>query len=148
METRNSIRQNEADSSTTGPSDTFAAIRADMVNRQIAGSGISDPLVLAAMRVVPREAFVPEDLAEFAYEDSPLPIDAEQTISQPYIVARMIELAEIGPGDRVLEVGAGSGYAAAILGGRTCGRVRASRQRSLVQGRQDFSARSDPGQSR
>jgi protein-L-isoaspartate O-methyltransferase len=61
------------------------------------------------MRRVPREAFVPEALAEFACDDSPLPIDAGQTISQPYIVARMIKLAELGPGDRVLEVGAGSG---------------------------------------
>jgi protein-L-isoaspartate(D-aspartate) O-methyltransferase len=97
-----------------GRDDAIATARADMVDRQIAGGGISDPVVLAAMRVVPREAFVPEELAEFAYADSPLPIEAGQTISQPYIVARMIELAEVGPGDRVLEVG-GSGYAAAVL---------------------------------
>jgi protein-L-isoaspartate(D-aspartate) O-methyltransferase len=98
-----------------GRDDAIATARADMVDRQIAGGGISDPVVLAAMRVVPREAFVPEELAEFAYADSPLPIEAGQTISQPYIVARMIELAEVGPGDRVLEVGTGSGYAAAVL---------------------------------
>ncbi len=67
------------------------------------------------MGEVPREAFVPEHLKEFAYEDSALPIEAGQTISQPYIVARMIELAEIKPGDKVLEVGAGSGYAAAVI---------------------------------
>jgi protein-L-isoaspartate(D-aspartate) O-methyltransferase len=71
--------------------------------------------VLKAMGEVPREAFVPEALGEFAYEDSPLPIEAGQTISQPYIVARMIELAEIEPGDNVLEVGAGSGYAASVM---------------------------------
>ena len=89
--------------------------RAQMVHRQIASRGIADPLVLAALRVVPREAFVAKELAEFAYEDSPLPIEVGQTISQPYIVARMIELAELGPDDRVLEIGAGSGYAAAVM---------------------------------
>ena len=67
------------------------------------------------MGAVPREAFVPEHLQEFSYEDSALPIEAGQTISQPYIVARMLELAEIKPGDKVLEVGAGSGYAAAVM---------------------------------
>ena len=71
--------------------------------------------LLAAMGTVPRETFVPEHLQEFVYEDSALPIEAGQTISQPYIVARMIELAEIKPGDKVLEVGAGSGYAAAVM---------------------------------
>jgi protein-L-isoaspartate(D-aspartate) O-methyltransferase len=91
------------------------AFRAAMVERQIRGRGVADPLVLAAMREVPREAFVPEVLAEFAYEDSPLPIEAGQTISQPFIVARMIELADLGPHDCVLEVGAGSGYAAAVM---------------------------------
>jgi protein-L-isoaspartate(D-aspartate) O-methyltransferase len=89
--------------------------RAVMVSRHLQARGVSDPLVLAAMGKVPREAFVPESLTEFAYEDAPLPIEAGQTISQPYIVARMIELAEVRPGDRVLEVGAGSGYAAAVV---------------------------------
>jgi protein-L-isoaspartate(D-aspartate) O-methyltransferase len=89
--------------------------RAEMVERQIAGRGVADPGVLAAMRLVPREAFVPEELAEFAHADSALPIAAGQTISQPYVVARMIELARLGPSDRVLEVGAGSGYAAAVM---------------------------------
>jgi protein-L-isoaspartate(D-aspartate) O-methyltransferase len=92
-----------------------SASRAAMVHRQIEGRGIADPRVLAAMREVPREAFVPGELAEFAHEDSPLPIDAGQTISQPYIVASMIELAALGPSDGVLEVGAGSGYAAAVM---------------------------------
>ena len=86
-----------------------------MVEQQIAARGVRDPHVLEAMRTVPREAFLPERLAEFAYEDSPLPITRGQTISQPYIVALMTELAGIGPGDRVLEVGTGSGYQAAVL---------------------------------
>ena len=96
--------------------DQHARDRAIMVARHLKARFISDPLVLAAMSEVPREAFVSEPLKEFAYEDSPLPIEAGQTISQPYIVARMVELAEVQPGDKVLEVGAGSGYAAAVLG--------------------------------
>lgn len=87
-----------------------------MVDVQIARRGVRNPMVLEAMRAVPRERFVPEQMAEFAYEDGPLPIQADQTISQPYIVAAMIEAAEVSEGDRVLEVGAGSGYAAAVLG--------------------------------
>jgi protein-L-isoaspartate(D-aspartate) O-methyltransferase len=86
-----------------------------MVAQHLATRGICDPLVLAAMGSVPREAFVPETVAAFAYEDSALPLEAGQTISQPYIVARMIELLELTPTDKVLEVGAGSGYAAAVL---------------------------------
>ncbi|HZS64334.1 MAG TPA: protein-L-isoaspartate(D-aspartate) O-methyltransferase [Xanthobacteraceae bacterium] len=86
-----------------------------MVASQIAGRGIKDPHVLDAMRRVPREAFVGEGMEEFAYEDSPLPIAEQQTISQPYIVALMIEAAEVKPGNRVLDVGTGSGYAAAVL---------------------------------
>ena len=94
----------------------FVALREDMVRRQIEGRGIRSPHLLAALREVPREAFVPAHLAGHAYEDSPLPIEADQTISQPYIVALMIEAAEVAPGDRVLEIGAGSGYAAAVIG--------------------------------
>ena len=93
----------------------FASLRARMVARQIAGRGIRDQRLLQAMRTVPREAFVPEQQREFAYEDSPLPIEAGQTISQPYMVALMIEAAQIEPGDRALEIGAGSGYAAAVM---------------------------------
>ncbi len=93
-----------------------AAARERMVERQIAARGIADRRLLDAMRTVPREAFVPEHLREFAFEDSPLPIEAEQTISQPYIVALMIEAAGLKAGDRVLEIGAGSGYAAAVMG--------------------------------
>lgn len=104
--------------------DSFASQRERMVQRQVAARGISDPGVLAAMRAVPRELFVGAGMREFAYEDSPLPIEAGQTISQPYIVALMAEAAEVGPGDRVLEIGAGSGYAAAVLG-QIAGEVRA-----------------------
>src|SRR2546423_8300767 len=86
-----------------------------MVDVQIARRGVRDPHVLDAMRRVPREAFVESGFEEFAYEDGPLPIAEGQTISQPYIVALMIEAAEVKPGDRVLEVGAGSGYAAAVM---------------------------------
>src|SRR4051812_5498496 len=94
----------------------FRKLRSRMVDVQIARRGIRDEHVLTAMRRVPRERFVDPAMAEFAYEDSPLAIGADQTISQPYMVAAMIEAAEIAPGDRVLEVGAGSGYAAAVLG--------------------------------
>ncbi|MDB5684556.1 MAG: protein-L-isoaspartate O-methyltransferase [Sphingomonas bacterium] len=94
----------------------FQRKREQMVDVQLARRGVRDERVLAAMRAVPRERFVDPAMAEFAYEDAPLPIAEGQTISQPYIVAAMIEAAEIGPGDRVLEVGAGSGYAAAVIG--------------------------------
>ena len=89
--------------------------RARMVDVQIARRGVRDRHVLEAMRRVPREAFVEPGLEEFAYEDGPLPIAEGQTISQPYIVALMIESAEVKPGTSVLEVGAGSGYAAAVM---------------------------------
>jgi protein-L-isoaspartate(D-aspartate) O-methyltransferase len=95
-----------------------------MVDVQIAQRGVRDPRVLNAMRRVPRETFVESGFEEFAYEDGPLPIGEGQTISQPYIVALMIEAAEVKPGDRVLEVGAGSGYAAAVTS-RIAGRVHA-----------------------
>lgn len=86
-----------------------------MVDAHIARRGVKDHVVLEAMRSVPREKFVEEGFEEFAYEDSPLPIGQGQTISQPYIVALMIEAAELEPTDKVLEVGAGSGYAAAVM---------------------------------
>jgi protein-L-isoaspartate(D-aspartate) O-methyltransferase len=89
--------------------------REKMVETQIAGRGLRDPAVLAAMRTVPREGFVPPELEEFAYQDTPLPIESEQTISQPYIVALMAAALELGSADRVLEIGTGSGYAAAVL---------------------------------
>ena len=102
--------------------DRFADARERMVARQIAARGIDDPAILAAFRAVPREQFVALAQADSAYDDCALPIEAGQTISQPYIVALMIAAAEIGPDDRVLEVGAGSGYAAALLG-QVAGRV-------------------------
>src|SRR5450759_1131036 len=93
----------------------FAALRAEMVERNIAARGVRDDLVLEAMRKVPRELFLPANLREFAYDDSPLPIAGEQTISQPYIVAFMAEALMLKGGEKVLEIGAGSGYAAAVL---------------------------------
>ena len=89
--------------------------RARMVERQLAGRGVRDANVLAAMRVVPRHCFVPPELAERAYDDSALPVAEGQTVSQPWVVARMLELAEIAAGDRVLDVGTGTGYQAAVL---------------------------------
>ena len=105
MSTRRAVR------STTD----FARLRRDMVDQQIASRGVRSPVVLKAMSEVPREAFLPQSLKEFAYEDSPLPIEAEQTISQPYIVAFMTEALDLEGGETVLEIGAGSGYAAAVL---------------------------------
>lgn len=93
----------------------LAKARDRMVDIHIAGRGVRDRNVLDAMREVPREKFVLSGFEEFAYEDGPLPIGRSQTISQPYIVALMIEAAEVKPGDKVLEVGAGSGYAAAVM---------------------------------
>jgi len=90
--------------------------RKHMVSRQLARRGIADPKVLSAFASVPREQFVPEQLAEFAYDDSPLPLAEGQTISQPYIVAVTVEALGLRGGERVLEIGTGSGYAAAILG--------------------------------
>lgn len=93
----------------------FAAEREAMIERQIKRRGITDTAILDAFRAVPREAFVGTNYAHLAYGDHPLPIEVGQTISQPYIVALMIEAAALGPDDSVLEVGAGSGYAAAVM---------------------------------
>jgi len=93
----------------------FEKRRAQLVERYIAHRGVRSPLVLAAMGSVPREAFLPEEMWEFAYEDTPLPIAEGQTISQPYIVAMMTEALELQGGEKVLEIGTGSGYAAAVL---------------------------------
>jgi len=93
----------------------FQSLRKQMVERHIAARGVRDELVLDAMRKVPREPFLPDNLREFAYEDAPLPIAGEQTISQPYIVAFMAEALMLSGGEKVLEIGAGSGYAAAVL---------------------------------
>lgn len=94
---------------------TLEEKRQRMVKDQLRSRGVRDAKVLAAMANVHREAFVPLDMREFAYEDRPLPIAAGQTISQPYIVAFMIEALNLKAGDKVLEIGAGSGYAAAVL---------------------------------
>jgi protein-L-isoaspartate(D-aspartate) O-methyltransferase len=86
-----------------------------MVEQQLQARGIGDAEVLRAMQEIPREAFVPEEFRLDAYKDGPLPIGFSQTISQPYIVAQMTELLKIGSGDKVLEIGTGSGYQAAVL---------------------------------
>jgi protein-L-isoaspartate(D-aspartate) O-methyltransferase len=99
-----------------------AKLRREMVEAQIRARGISDGKVLSAMGDVPRHLFVPEGLREQAYDDNPLPIGAEQTISQPYIVALMTSLLELEGGERVLEIGTGSGYQAAVLS-RIAGKV-------------------------
>ena len=95
--------------------DKYTALRERMVKEQIVDRGISDKATLNAMRKVPRHLFVPEDIRNEAYDDNPLPIGYGQTISQPYIVAYMTEVSVPGPKKRVLEVGTGSGYQAAIL---------------------------------
>lgn len=86
-----------------------------MLSQHLKARGIRNVAVLKGMREVPREAFLPPEMRRFAYDDGPLPIDEGQTISQPYIVAYMIEALELSGGERVLEIGTGSGYAAAVL---------------------------------
>jgi len=98
------------------------AARERMVREQIEARGVRDPRVLAAMRTVPRHLFVEESLTERAYDDTPLPIGDQQTISQPYIVALMVEALELTGGERVLEIGTGSGYEAAVLA-ELCGEL-------------------------
>src|SRR5437879_5380728 len=111
----------------------YAAEREAMVERQLRRRGIGEPDILDAFRAVPREKFISGEYAHLAYGDHPLPIEANQTISQPYIVALMIQAAGIKPGDEVLEVGAGSGYAAAVIS-RIAGKVTAiERQHDLVE---------------
>jgi len=100
--------------------DLYATLRERMVTEQLLASPdgripIRDPRVVEAMRRVPRHAFVPVSLRHLAYTDQPLPIGHDQTISQPYIVALMTELAQVSPGEKVLEIGTGSGYQAAVL---------------------------------
>ncbi len=111
----------------------FIAEREAMVERQLKRRGIDDRKILDAFLKVPREAFVSPDYAHLAYGDYPLPIEAGQTISQPFIVALMIQAAGIGPDDKVLEVGAGSGYAAAVIGRIAAKVVGMERQHDLVR---------------
>lgn len=103
-----------------------------MVDKQIKKRGVVDPRVLAAMAAVPRHRFVPKMLTKQAYADHPLPIPASQTISQPYMVALMAEAAEISPSDRVLEVGTGSGYGAAVLSELAADVVTVERHQKLA----------------
>jgi protein-L-isoaspartate(D-aspartate) O-methyltransferase len=100
---------------TATPTDPYWVEREELVERTIVARGVADPAVLAAMRTVPRHFFVPDEYLDHAYADHPLPIGYGQTISQPYIVALMTEMLELEPGDRVLEIGTGSGYQAAVL---------------------------------
>ena len=93
---------------------TYESARQEMVRRQIGARGVTHEGVLRAMREVPRHEFVPAEYGELAYDDRPLPIGYRQTISQPYVVALMTELIDPEPDDRVLEVGTGSGYQAAV----------------------------------
>ncbi len=102
--------------SVTASTDSFAAAREAMVDQQLRARDIRSPTVLQAMLRVPRHRFVPEDVRNLSYADHPLPIGFEQTISQPYIVAYMTDAADISSGEKVLEIGTGSGYQAAVLG--------------------------------
>jgi protein-L-isoaspartate(D-aspartate) O-methyltransferase len=119
------------------PVDETRAARAEMVERQLRSRGITDERVLAAILAVPRDAFVPERYRRSAHADDALPIEEGQTISQPYIVARMTELLRVGPGDRVLDVGTGSGYQAAILAEIGCHVVSLERIPALADSARD-----------
>jgi protein-L-isoaspartate(D-aspartate) O-methyltransferase len=103
------------DAAPATPPDPFAEARFEMVDRTVAARGITDERVLAAMKITPRHEFVPPDIRYRAYDDSPLPIGFDLTISQPFIVATMTQAAKVKAGDRVLEIGTGSGYQAAVL---------------------------------
>lgn len=111
----------------------FASEREEMVERTIRRRGLGDAALLAAFRAVPREEFISAELAEHAYADRPLPIEAGQTISQPYIVALTVSAAGIQAGDKVLEIGAGSGYAAAVIGQMAGEVVAIERHHELVE---------------
>jgi protein-L-isoaspartate(D-aspartate) O-methyltransferase len=111
----------------------YTAEREAMVERQLRCRGISETDILEAFRAVPREKFISEEYAHLAYGDHPLPIESSQTISQPYIVALMIQAAAIKPGDNVLEIGAGSGYAAAVISRIAAKVIAIERQHDLVE---------------
>jgi len=118
-----------------------AALRKKMVTQQIAARGIRSDRVLRAMSTVRREGYVPSYLGEFAYDDAPLPIEEEQTISQPYIVAAMVDALELQGGERVLEIGTGSGYAAAVLAEITAEVYTIERHARLAEGARERLAR-------
>ena len=113
------------------PSD---ARRAEMVRRQLAGRGVGDPRLLEAMGSVPREAFIPRAQRRSAYADRALPLGFGQTVSQPYVVAVTLEALQLAPDDRVLEIGAGSGYAAAVASRLVADVVAVERIESLAAG--------------
>ena len=117
---------------TGGPAEPVAA-RAAMVSRQLRARGIENERVLEAMATVPRELFVEEGQRPFAYADEALPIESGQTISQPYIVARMTELLGPAPDDRILEIGTGSGYQAAVLAYLGCRVTSIERHADLAE---------------
>jgi protein-L-isoaspartate(D-aspartate) O-methyltransferase len=110
----------------------FRAARERMIREDLIPRGIADRRLLAAFDAIPRELFVPSELRHRAYDDSPLPIAADQTISQPFMVARMIDVARITQHDHVLEVGAGSGYAAAIMAQLACSVIAIERHGQLA----------------
>jgi len=111
-----------------------AAARAAMVARQLRARGIADERVLTAMATIPREAFLDDRQRDYAYADEALPIESGQTISQPYVVARMTELLAPQPGDRILEIGTGSGYQAAILASMGARVTSIERHAALAEG--------------
>lgn len=113
--------------------DDTRSARRRMVRQQLASRGVRDPAVLEAMREIPREEFVGSGMVEFAYEDSALPIEEGQTISQPYVVALMAQALELSWEDRVLDIGTGSGYAAAVLAHIAAEVFTVERHRSLAE---------------
>jgi len=116
-----------------GNGDPFAAARTAMLETQLRSRGVRDPRVLAAMAAVPREAFVPRYLRDRAYADEALPIDHDQTISQPLMVGLMSQLLDPEPGQRVLDVGTGSGYQAAVLAAMGCRVTSVERLAALAE---------------
>ena len=110
----------------------YSSLRHQMVNAQLRARGVTDERVLAAMERVPRHEFAPERYREQAYQDHPLPIGEGQTISQPFIVALMLEALELSPTDRVLEIGTGSGYVTALLAELTAQVISVERHASLA----------------
>ena len=118
--------------STTSPA-LYSSLRHQMVNSQLRARGVTDERVLAAMERVPRHEFAPERYRDQAYQDHPLPIGEGQTISQPYIVALMLEALELLPTDRVLEIGTGSGYVTALLAELTGQVISIERHESLAE---------------
>jgi protein-L-isoaspartate(D-aspartate) O-methyltransferase len=114
-------------------SDVFFKLRRQMVDSQLRARGVRDERVLSAMERVPRHEFVPERYRDQAYEDRPLPIGEDQTISQPYIVALMLEALQLSPADKVLEIGTGSGYVTALLAELTSGVISIERHAILAE---------------